>query len=452
MIARDRYPDYRNQGIEGDCATVTVAIILFLVVLILRSYTNLLHPGLYMEDATHYFNNYYGGFRPFDFVLQHPNGYYNVLNNFVAWLTAHLDVRMQPLSYHAFSVVMGIATATCILFSGLLRTRSLLVIAPLVLGLSGMNHIYYYITLTFQMYNVVILLLLLLFFPVPKSSLSLLFQSLLATLLVWSGPYSVVALPVSLLFLILFRNWKKSVLHCIVIANVLLYTLSLRESTVQFLNIFNESILNIAASVLFERIFFLELLGSITFFKVCSFFLLLALTLYALRKDRFYCKLSLVLFAIIVGSLAPLFLSIKFPLYMTVFPCHVYISQFFWLFFLLFTADRFLLQERRWLGIRLVLPIAFLCTVIVDNVSHPDKHSNPIMAKVPSFVRTIYLVEQLELGKNNQYVVLKTDNVIPIHLPPMVRVGSLRKDAKQLGKDDITIPAGREFILDKKVK
>ena len=112
-----------------------------------------------MEDAGHYFNAYYGGKRYLSFILQHPNGYYNILNNFVAWLASKMDVRLQPLIYHLFSLSLGILVATCMAFTGLIRNRALLMITPLALGLSGMNHIFYYVSLTFQMYNVVILLL-----------------------------------------------------------------------------------------------------------------------------------------------------------------------------------------------------------------------------------------------------------------------------------------------------
>ena len=56
----------------------------FLALLCYRSWGNLTHPALYVEDSIHYFNVYYGGNRDFTLILQHPNGYYNILNNLVA--------------------------------------------------------------------------------------------------------------------------------------------------------------------------------------------------------------------------------------------------------------------------------------------------------------------------------------------------------------------------------
>ena len=70
------------------------------------------------------------------------------------------------------------------------------------------------------------------------------------------------------------------------------------------------------------------------------------------------------------------------------------------------------------------------------------------MTHIPDFVKTIHTIEQLELGKKNQYVVVKTDNVIPGFLWPMVRVGSNEPSARRLKRADISIPAGKEFIVD----
>ena len=70
------------------------------------------------------------------------------------------------------------------------------------------------------------------------------------------------------------------------------------------------------------------------------------------------------------------------------------------------------------------------------------------MASIPAFVKTIHLVEKLELMKDNHYVIVKTENVIPKYFPPMVKVGSMKTDAKRLKRANVPIQSGKEFIVD----
>ena len=261
LLQRTPYIQDSSTFFRDNRRTLLLSILLFLAALFFRSWQNILNPGLYMEDAAHYFNIYYGMDREFEFILQHPNGYYNILNNFIAWLTAKSDVRLHPLCYHLFSLALGITVASCFIFTGILRNRWILLITPLTLGLSGMNHIYYYVSLTFQMYNVVVLLLCLLFFPIVRSSYAICLLCLITTILIWSGPYSVVALPTAIMLMVLFRTKAKIILFLSVIVNVLLYSLSVKESTIQLINITDKGIQNAAIQVLFEQVFFLESSG-----------------------------------------------------------------------------------------------------------------------------------------------------------------------------------------------
>lgn len=447
LFTRIPYAEQSQVSLREKKPIIAVSLILFGAVFLLRSWPNVINPGLYWEDATHYFNLYYGLKREFSFILQYPNGYYNIINNLVAWLASYLDVRIQPLTYHLFAMTLGVITATNLIFSGLLQHRSILLAAPIVLGLSGMNHIYYYNTLTFQMYNVVVLLLCLLFFPAPKSKITLAALCLVASLLVWSGPYSVVALPVSLLFLLFFRNGSKNILFTVVIINVLLYSLSVKESTIQIMNIFDAGTRRIATHVLFEQVFFLDLFGKLSFLKLIIFSLLLITALYVLRKNVYYLKISAILFTIIVAGLAPLFLSIKFQLYQMVFPCHLYISVFFWVLFLLLTVDKILEHCNGSFKVQILVSLFLFSLVWVDNLQHPAKRQEKIMTSIPAFVQTIHRVEQLNLEEENTYVIIKTVNVMPEYMPPMVRVGSQHPDARRLGPQDIELESGKEFIV-----
>lgn len=447
LAERQPYPARPHDFFIKRTPLLLLTVSFYLIALGIRSWDNLLHPGLYMEDATHYFNIYYGGSRYFSFILQHPNGYYNILNNVVAWAASMLDVRLQPLTYHIFSLSMGMLTACSMLFSGLINNRSIILITPIVLGLSGMNHIYYYTSLTFQMYNVVVVLLCFLLYPPTTTIPGLIILLTTSTLLIWSGPYSVVAVPVSLLLLLMFKNGIKSRFLVWVILCALTYSASVGESMIRLQNLLDPYICKILVTTLFERVFFLDLLGTISFLKLFFFCSLLLVIFFSLRKDTQYLKISLVLFAIITGSMAPLFLSIKFVLYQTVFPCHIYISQFFWLFFILYTLDKLITLWSTVPVINLIIPLILVLIVWVDNVRHPAKRYKKIMTNIPPFLETIHNAEQLQLAEKNEYVVVKTDNVIPGALNPMVRVGSLQPDAKRLKRKDITISSGYIFIV-----
>ena len=424
-----------------------LAVLFYLTALAFRSWDNGTHPGLYMEDAGHYFNAYYGGNRYLSFILQHPNGYYNILNNFVAWLASKMDVRLQPLIYHLFSLSLGILVATCMAFTGLIRNRALLMITPLALGLSGMNHIFYYVSLTFQMYNVVILLLCLFFFPAPKTWTATFFLLLLATLCIWSGPYSVVALPAAGLCLLMFAFDKKTVLYCWIIVCSLWYTSALEGGMIQLSNILDPQLRHTILAVLFGRVFLMDALGTISVLKIALPLVLIGSLLFINRHNVFYLKITTLLFTLITASLAPLFLSNKILLYQKVFPCHIYIAQFFWLFFVLFSIDTLLQrQEKQQWAVGLLCSCGIVACVVLDNFRHPEKGFMPVMTKIPAFVQAIHAVEQLHLEKNNQYLVLRTENIDPRAAPAAVRVGSRLRQAQPADAATISIPSGREFI------
>ncbi len=438
-----------DAGDQQPSRYLLLAVLVFLVALLVRSWGNLITPGLYMEDAGHYFNLYYGGKRSFAAVLQQPNGYYNILNNAVAWGAAKMDVRVQPLLYHLFSLGLGLAVAVCLTFSGLIRTRALLIVTPLALGLSGMNHIFYYVSLTFQMYNVVVLLLCLFFLSAPRTWAGTGALALLAALLIWSGPYSVVAVPVAVLYLLLFPFDKKGVLACWILVCTLGYTLFLEGGLIRFQNILDPTTRELMLSVLFGRVLGLELFGEVTGVRIGLMLAALAGIFFSFRRDWGYLKISLLLVAIIVASLAPLFLSNKILLYQRVFPCHIYVAQFFWVFFVLFTLDSFVQRQTRNQQVKAVASaLAVLALVLTDNLRHPDRGAITLMPKVSAFVRAIHEAEQLALEEKKQYLVLRTENIAPGPLYPRVRVGSRSTSAKRLTAARVSLPTGNEFIAD----
>jgi len=446
VITRQDYPVYPSGFFHKNRYWLIAGVILFVALNFFRSYDNLTNAGLYMEDTAHYFNFYYGGDKPLSEVIRKPHGYINFINNMYAWLVSKTDVRIQPTLYLIFSILICSMAASSIVFSGLFTQRLTLLVAPTVLGLSGINVIAWYFILTYQMYTTMILLLCLLFFPAPQSMTKLFGLALLMNILIWSGPYSVLLLPVGLLLILAFKDTRKNGMLVVLLISTLIYYLTVSGGTTSTDNILNPATQVYIFKVLFEEIFFLGLLGSVTWIKVVLFFVFLGGIFYIMRNDVTYIKLALIFLLLIVGALAPFFLSVKFLLYQSIRPCHILISIFFWLLFLLYSLDKMVPKIKMQLPIAASLYILLMGFVVIDNYQHPDKGSFPLMRHIPTYLDTIRYYEHLDLEGTNRYLILTAKgNGIFI---PRVRVGSKRQDAIQIGPDDRLASYNTQFIAE----
>ncbi|MFQ5484419.1 MAG: hypothetical protein ACE5DO_03690, partial [Desulfobacterales bacterium] len=222
ILTRHEFPRRPINFLTQNRIWIIIGLSIFLSALFYRSWENFTHPGLYMEDPA-YFSGYYGGHQPFTAVFNTSRGYINLIINVYAWIVAKIDVRIQPGLYLIFAILTGVTTAVNLIFSGLFKSRPILLIAPLVLGLTGMNHVFYYMTLIYQFYTTTLLLLCLLFFPPPRTKFGLVGMAVLFTILPWSGPYSVLDIPVGILFLLFFKDRWKSYMIILMIGSTLLY-------------------------------------------------------------------------------------------------------------------------------------------------------------------------------------------------------------------------------------
>lgn len=278
-------------------------IFVYIAVVVIRSWDNFSTPGLYAEDSIHYFNLFYGNNRSVLDVFQHPNGYYNIYNNLVAFLTAKANIIYQPFFYQLACITLSIITVCAFSFSGLLSQKKLLFASPLLLGLSGLNHLYYYISLTFQMYAVVLLLLTLLLYRRITSTYGNVFLFFLLSFLIWSGPYSVLVVPFCLCFIVLFKG--RTALFSVLIAVTLGYTFSVTKSTIMLENLFNINILLLWGKTLITDVYFMGFKDSVNPEKILLVLSSLSLLFYFLRRDSFFLKTSILFLVIIVASFAP---------------------------------------------------------------------------------------------------------------------------------------------------
>lgn len=400
----ETWNDNRNSIIGG--------ILLYIAIMLARSWDNFSNPGLYAEDSVHYFNFYYGNSRSFADILQHPNGYYNIYNNLIAWLVAKADILYQPLLYQCASILLSVLTIITFTCSGLIKSRHMLLASPLLLGLSGMNHLYYYISLTFQMYVVILLLLVMLFWGEKLSPFFTVSYFLLASFLIWSGPYSVLLVPFSFCFIVLFKGRTALLTGLLIIT--LAYTVSVTKSTIMLENLFSPFILELWGKTLVTEVYFMGFKNSVNPEKLLLIAFTLASLLIYLRKERFYLKVSLLFAVLIVSSLAPLFLSQKYLLYQRIFPCHLLIAQFFWLAFILYSLDKILLRLRRFRdGAGIVLVMAIAAFIVIDNVTHSDKYKVPILPAFNKFIQTVKKAEQMDLEQQGKRMIISTNGTGP---------------------------------------
>ncbi len=419
----------------------TSGLILLLVIIIIRSWTNITHPAFHVEDSEHYFNLYYGGKQAFTTILSHPHGYYNIFNNLAAFLIAKADITLQPFLYLYTALFCGFITVAAFSFSGLIRNKYILFFGPLLLGLSGMNHILYYISITFQMYVLVVLAITLLFYrKKPASSITKFLFFLLMSFLIWAGPYSVLVVPFSIIYILVFRDNTKLFLALSIVT--ILYALSARSGTILLQNIFDPEIIGLWIKSLILHIFFMDLTHTLTLAKGIFVVLFFLLIYGLLRKDQFFLKTSLLFFTIIVANYAPYILSNKlyiwsslFPEKYVFFPCHKFIGQYFWCCFLLFAADRILMRYKSvnkvFIPIFAVLIIIF---IIKDNSRYTKKYSYQIPPKSHDFILEIKEQEKNreELIKNHQQIIVITKGTVGIKI--IAKIGDQTKGAKVIKK------------------
>ncbi|MDW7772663.1 MAG: hypothetical protein SCH71_07205 [Desulfobulbaceae bacterium] len=321
----------------------------------------------------------------------------------------------------------------------------MLLIVPLCLGLSGMNHIFYYTTLTFQMYVAVVLLLCLLLFPPPQSIPGTVFLYIAAVFLIWSGPYSVVAIPLSVSLIILFPEKKRIYLLSWVILWTLIYLQFTSEGMVKIENIFDPVIRKKMFYTMFYDVFFLRTFGQAAGIKIFLFLSLIAGIFYSQRKNKEYIKYSIVFMVLIISSITPLFLSEKIFYYKVHKPCNILISQFFWLAFILYTFDTCLCKiKSRFIHVSAIIIIVVF--ISYDNYIHVDKRKMVLDETASDFLTAIYHAEQLNLAESNQFVILKRISPGAPFFTAWVPVGNTNPGAGQLLRDEVELPAGNEFV------
>ena len=425
-------------------------VVILVVLNLARSWQTLKMPGLFMEDSL-LFSYYFGHSQKLSAIFSSHVGqnYLTVPADFFAWLFSWLDVRVQPYAYQWLGWCGAVAAASCIFFSGLVRSRVVLLLGPSVLGLIGLNHIYYYNTLIYTMYTGVLVLFCLLLYPPPRTWCGTVLMAFLFIVLPWSGPYSVLMLPAGALHLLLVRNRRKTIMVLMSICSTVLYFSTVTSHTANLRQL-KYWVAKRYCQVLVEKIFFLHMFHKVALYWGVVTLLLVILSWFLFRRDRQYAKNVLLIFLLIFSSLALFFLSVKFPMYLKTSNCHRVIAVFFWLFFLLYVFDRICLLYRPQKFAVSIFVVFFIVIIVSGNLKYPKYGWVKPVVGVNEFVAALSFYNQANLGAENEYIVL----FLPSHqwMHPEVRIGSRRKDARLVRLDQMHNPAWRKFYKVEKKK
>jgi hypothetical protein len=405
----------------------------------IRSAPNILHPGLYVEDASYGFKQFYGGERPLEHSFVKWNGYLSLVYT-LAWLVAKADVLWQPTLYLWSTMIMALLAASLPSFSGLLRDRWSLLFAPTVLGLSGILHVFLWVTLVYQMYVTVLSLIVLLLFPPPETRAGAALQALGMTYFIWCAPFSVVAVPVALLLLVLrlYPGWQKAAMLVFAVACTLLYYLTTTGGTTQpFALLTSPEMREHYFVLLVEKVLLFDVFGPYSHGKLLALLAGVTAMTYLFRRDALYLKVSVALwFAMLTGH-AVYFLSKKYDPWLHL-PHYLQVSLYCWWLYLLITLDRVIsvLRVPRHLAVgawALVLTL-----VAYDNMLHPEKGAYPLHQSIPAFLKTVkeYEPQAEALRARNEAVHVWTPGMFgsqpveDIDWSPLARIGSRAPDAR----------------------
>lgn len=443
-MANDQYDD--NMAGKASLLGWQIAGICLLIVGILARYwSDLTHAGLYVEDAL-LFNAYYGHEKALAEIFHSHIGqrYLTVFADLFAWIYGWANVRWQPWLYQWTGFVVTVCAISLFSFSGMIRNRILLLVAPLLLGMLGLNHLYYYNTLIYIMYTGVLMLLILLLYPSPQTPFAFTVQLFLVLFLPWSGPYSVLVLPTTIFLFFSAATKAKKVLHLAAFCSTLAYCLTVTGSNLKLSHARHLWII--------ERYLF-DVLDKIILFDFFSrphlaywIVLLLALLFiwFLQRHDQEYITKALPLLLWIFMSIALFFISVKFAQYSRMLGSHQVIASFSWVAFLLYTGDRLVGRARP------VVPAFFavflLSLVVFDSIRNPDKWHFTLVPAVQKFIDTVAYYEQQGLMEKKQSVCLYMPFLPGSVMAPRVVVGDRGPTALKLGPGDVEITTGIEFV------
>ena len=147
---------------------------------------------------------------------------------------------------------------------------------------------------------------------------------------------------------------------------------------------------------------------------------------------------------LVFASILLFFLSVKLAQYITTSECHRVVASFFWVLFLVVTADRLLGHRPLHSPWPLVVAGLLLTLVVLDNRSHPEEGWVRPVSGLAAYLETIRFYEGQGLAGKKQAVCLQLPSGRPMQ--PRVLVGSRGADTHLLLPEDAEIVRGKRFV------
>ena len=423
---------------------IVISWLTLLIVVLVRSWTDISQLSIPVEDGSLYFAKFYN-FDRTDIIFEKPNGYYTLPTNLLALFTTLLPVQIQPYIYKLIALLACSLCCIAILFTGLFRRNAFIFLVPLALGFTGINHLFLWNTLTYQIYIFPLIIVIGLWMNFGNLKLSSFLIVFILLIGIWSGPYSIIILPVSLILFWVFPGKTNRLINLCAFMAGMAYFLSM-DSITQIREFFTDSerVLDYLQTLLNEVLFLSAFEGS-TLIKLGLLLAFFCLVLFFLKQNKLYLFNSSMFLLICFLSLGFYFLSTK---YETASFNHAYksYSVFFWVLFLLYSLHEIINRFDLSKYVQILIVVTVLGIVYVDNHKHSYKWATNLNSTDKQFIQAIYYFEQFKLAKRNRYVVL--ENLTHWYGIKNVRVvvGSRRADSKPVGVKNFQDPAIRPFI------
>lgn len=415
-------------------------------IILLRSWPTFAYPGFYLEDSPYFFTFYYGGQRRFWEIFRMPGtDYMTLINEAVAWLTAFLDVRIQPYVYAFFSLFVGVITCLLSLRIHRFRRGEFILLIPLALALVGIGRVSYYAVMVGSAWVMMILLFTLMLMKISESRMWAVFHTLLMMLLCWAHPYSIIAVPLSVLVVVMNRDPKQALVLSLVMLSALAYFIFATDKEVAHFQELGDwdvlsSVLFSYYSALVHGVIFMGLLDEVPVTLSLAVWIFLAGLLIFFRDREVY-RTSLPIVFIIFSALGIYYLSNRQVIFKTKDPGlltrYVLISLYFWIFLILYWTEK--LWDRVNAGplVRIMFSVCCLIWIAGYNLKHRDhfifQREDPKAISI--FTDTVADFETRIQAGEREYVKirLKSGRHMSAFIPEAV-IGDVSKHSENIGK------------------
>ena len=402
---------------KDDRVWIVLGSLLLFITLIVISYANLAHPGLYIEDTMELSDSMAGGASLLDpEKYTYYRGYTVFLSELFVSISGLFPLAWQPSLYQWISILMICLAMTVMAYSGLFVSKPILLMAPLVLCLGSFSGSAMYLTLTGTLFSSTALLMALAVRPLPTQANWLLAYLVLIGILVMSGPYTPLLIPLAFGLLLFNCSSKKSLILIAIMLLAIVYTSTSSSGMLQLTNVLDADVRTDYFKALVHYVLVLEMFATTDYrigFLVCAFVVGL---LVVYRGDRIYVKHSIIFLLLSLVSLSVFFLSFKYHQYRgAIINSHTVIAQLCWVIFILLTADKIIAQIKSSFikaVIGLIIVVLFCSMLIAKDSAQSPRTSRPpdYNSKLPGFFSAVNYVKKLKL-QDNEFVQLWYKNI-----------------------------------------